>query len=167
MEQGLSREVGVDEGGNDTNLGAAQPDADILGPVLHEERYAVSGLVAQPEEEVRDAVAVVLEIEEGPPLVLEDECRAFGAPFYSAPEHAWHGEVHVPVEGDEQEQFYVTIRAPAEKKLLETKLNLEEPEEYCNIPHVSWEGMPGEVDRVVPASDNIDSEGDAADEPDP
>ena len=113
MEQGLPSEVGVDESGHDTNLGAAQPDADILGPVLHEERYAVAGLVAQPEKEVRDTVAVVLEIEEGPPLVLEDECRAVGAPLHSASKHARHGEVHAPVECDEQEQLYVTIRAPA------------------------------------------------------
>ena len=103
VEQGLPREVGVNEGRDDTDLGAAQPDADVLGSVLHEERHAITGLVAQPEKEVRDAVAVVLEIEEGPPLVLEDECRAIWASVHRALEHAWHGEVPPTVDSDEQE----------------------------------------------------------------
>ena len=103
VEQGLPREVGVDEGRDDTDLGAAQPDADVLGSVLHEERHAITGLVAQPEKEVRDAVAVVLEIEEGPPLVLEDERRAIWASVHRALEHAWHGEVPPTVDSDEQE----------------------------------------------------------------
>ena len=46
VEQGLPREVGVNEGGDDTDLGAAQPDTDVLGPVLHEESNTLTGLVA-------------------------------------------------------------------------------------------------------------------------
>ena len=168
MEQGLPGEVGVDEGGHDTNLGAAQPDADILGSVLHEERYAVSGLVAQPEEEVRDAIAVVLEIEESPAPILEDECGAVWAPIHSPPEHARHGEVHLPVEHDEQEQFYVAIRAPAKKGTNpDEHESMRSLKKLCNIPHVSGTSMPDEVERVVSSSDDINSEGDAADEPDP
>ena len=64
--QRLKSEVGVDEGRNEADLGEAEPDGDVLGPVLHEERDAVTALEALAwREEVGDAIAVLVDLEQG------------------------------------------------------------------------------------------------------
>jgi hypothetical protein len=50
----------VDERRNETELGAAEPESDVLEPVLHEEGHAVAVLEAGAEEHVRHAVRVGL-----------------------------------------------------------------------------------------------------------
>ena len=62
--QRLKPEVGVDESGNEADLGEAEPDGDVLGPVLHEERDAVAALEALARrEEVGHAIAVLVNLE--------------------------------------------------------------------------------------------------------
>ena len=62
VHQGFSPQVEVDEGGHEADLGAAQPEPDILRPVLHEQRHAVPVLEPGPEQEVRQLVAVLVQL---------------------------------------------------------------------------------------------------------
>ena len=62
VHQGFSPQVEVDEGGHEADLGAAQPQPDILRPVLHEQRHAVPVLEPGPEQEVRQLVAVLVQL---------------------------------------------------------------------------------------------------------
>ena len=62
VQQRLAPEVEVDEGGHDADLGAAQPQPDVLWPVLHEQRHALPVLEAGLEKEVSKLVAVLVQL---------------------------------------------------------------------------------------------------------
>ena len=64
MQQRLAAEVEVDEGGHDADLGAAQPQPDVLRLVLHEERHAVAVAEPRGEEIVRQSVAVLVQLQQ-------------------------------------------------------------------------------------------------------
>ena len=115
MEERLAAQIGVDQGGDDADLGAAQPEPDVLRAVVHEESDAVAGLEPAPEEEVRHAVGELLQVGEGPRLVLEDEGGAVGEPLGGVPEGPRHGHVALLTVVHEEEQPQVSVRTPGER----------------------------------------------------
>ena len=62
VQQRLAPEVEIDEGGHDADLGAAQPQPDVLRLVLHEERHAVAVAEPRGQEIVRQPVAVLIQL---------------------------------------------------------------------------------------------------------
>ena len=62
VHQRLAPQVEVDEGGHQAHLGAAQPQPDVLWPVLHEQRHTLPVLEAGPEKEVSKLVAVLVQL---------------------------------------------------------------------------------------------------------
>ena len=67
----------IDQGRNEPELCAAQPQPDVFESVFHEECHAVAVLVAGPQEDVGDSVGVFFEIVETPRLIVEDKARLF------------------------------------------------------------------------------------------
>ena len=70
VHQRLPPQVEVDEGGDEADLGAAQPQPDVLGPVLHEQRHAVPMLEPGIEEEVSQLVAILIKLQRTEKAVL-------------------------------------------------------------------------------------------------
>ena len=62
VHQRLGPQVEVDEGGHEADLGAAQPQPDVLRPVLHEQRHTVPVLEPGVQEEVGQLVAVLVQL---------------------------------------------------------------------------------------------------------
>ncbi len=107
MQEWLPHQVVVDQSWNETELCAAQPQADVFESVFHEERHAVAVLVSGAQEDVRYAVGVFLEIVEGPRLVFEDKARFVSMLLCSASKHFWHAKVLLLVEVDEGQKSKV------------------------------------------------------------
>ena len=63
VNQRLQFQVVVDEGGNETDLGQAQPNGHVLGPVLHEDGHAVAACKTLVQEEVSNTVAVFFNLQ--------------------------------------------------------------------------------------------------------
>ena len=63
VNQRLEFEVVVDEGGNEADLGQAQPNGHVLGPVLHEDGHAVAACKTLVQEEVSNTVAVFFNLQ--------------------------------------------------------------------------------------------------------
>ena len=72
MHQGLPSQIEVDESRHHPDLSAAQPEANVLQSVLHEESHAVSVLEAGREEEVCQLVAVLVKLQN---TTFEFECN--------------------------------------------------------------------------------------------
>jgi len=142
MQEWLPHQVVVDQSWNETELCAAQPQADVFESVFHEERHAVAVLVSGAQEDVRYAVGVFLEIVEGPRLVFEDKARFVSMLLRSASKHFWHAKVLLLVEVDEGQKSKVA-------------------ESTASIP---GSRVPGQIEGVVAASDDI-SEGQKAEGP--
>lgn len=64
VQQRVEAQVVVDERHDDTQFGQPQPQANELGPVVHEERHHVTLAVAVLQEHARHLVRVLLDLEQ-------------------------------------------------------------------------------------------------------
>lgn len=92
MDEHLPAQIVVDQGGDDADLGQAQPEAGILGLVLHDEGDGVAALEAGPFEVGRDLVAQLLHVQERHPVVLHDEGGLVRVALDDCLEDFGHGE---------------------------------------------------------------------------
>ena len=83
VHQGLLSEVVVDKGGDHAYLAKAKPHPHVLGTVLHEQGHHIAPLHALAQEEVGHSVSVLVELPEGPALVLKYEGQLVGVPVGS------------------------------------------------------------------------------------
>lgn len=121
MQKALPREVGVDKRGDEANLGATEPQAHILGPVLHEKCHALAGLVALPQKVVGHAIAVGLQVAKCPHLVLENERCLLAVPADSSGEGLWDCHVAFLVVVDQGEKSDVAEGPPEKQSYLSKK----------------------------------------------
>ena len=75
MGQRLLSQVEIDQRRDDTNLGQAEPEADKLWPILHEDADVVPFTKTSFIEEVGHLVGVLFYLLKRPRLVFEDETR--------------------------------------------------------------------------------------------
>lgn len=78
VQQGGTTQVGVDQRGDDANLGQTQPSGNVFGTVLQEKSHNITFLVALGLQNVGHLVGVLVHLAEGPALGLADNGHLLG-----------------------------------------------------------------------------------------
>ena len=97
------------------HLGTAEPEPNVLGPVLHEERHTVAVPEAGADEEVGHPVAEFVQSPEGPRLLLEVKTDPVGVPPHGPVEDAGHRQVELLVQPDRGQQAQIAVGAPGDR----------------------------------------------------